>query len=144
SQFTKYTSFIVAPQLKQATIKRIQLVPVTEKKVLLVLILNSDIVKQVMINLNSPIPYEQMEKISISLTEKMYGHKLEDIDSIKNSIIQELYSVRESSGDSLLELLPYLLEQIGKFEDFNIYADGITNILNLPEYNDVVKAREFI
>ncbi len=144
SQFTKYTSFIVAPQLKQATIKRIQLVPVTDRKVLFVLILNTDIVKQIMINLNSPIPFEQMEKISLSLSEKLYGYKLEDIDSIKNNLIQELYHIRENSGDSLMELLPYLMEQIGKFEDFNIYADGITNILNLPEYNDVVKAREFI
>lgn len=144
SQFTKYTSFIVAPQLKQAIIKRIQLVPVTERKVLLVLILNSDIVKQVMINLNSPIPLEQLDKISSSLTEKLSGHKLGDIDSIENNIIRELYHIRESSDDSLFELLPYLLEQIGKLEDFDIYADGITNILNLPEYNDVVKAREFI
>lgn len=144
SQFTKYTSFIVAPQLKQSTIKRIQLVPITDRKILLVLVLQSNIVKQVMLNLNSPIPLEQMDRISASLSEKLYGYKLEDIDSIKDSLINELYHLRESSSDSLLELLPFLMDQVGKLEDLNIYSDGLTNILDLPEYNDVVKAREFI
>ncbi|MGD9567383.1 MAG: heat-inducible transcriptional repressor HrcA [Sedimentibacter sp.] len=144
SQFTKYTSFIVAPQLKQSIIKRIQLVPITDRKILLVLILQSNIVKQVVLNLNSPIPLDQIEKISASLSEKLYGYKLEDIDLIKDNLIHELYHLRESSSESLLELLPFLMDQIGKFEDLNVYSDGLTNILDLPEYNDVIKAREFI
>lgn len=144
SQFTKYTSFIVSPQMKQSSIKRIQLVPVTDRKILLVLVLQSNIVKQVMLRLNSPIPPDQMEKISSSLSERLQGYKLEDIDSIKDSLIQQLYHLRESSSESLLELLPFLVDQIGKLEDFNVYSDGLTNILDLPEYNDVVKAREFI
>lgn len=144
SQFTKYTSFIVAPQLKQSVIKRIQLVPVTDRKILLVLILQSNIVKQVMLKLNSPIPLDQMDKISSTLSERLYGYKLEDIDSIKDSLIEQLYHIRESGSNSLLELMPFLVDQVGKLEDFNVYADGLTNILNLPEYNDIVKAREFI
>lgn len=144
SQFTKYTSFILSPQLKQSAVKRIQLVPITDRKILLVLILQSNIVKQVVLNLNSPIPLDQMERISTSLSEKLHGYKLEDIDNIKDSLIQQLYHLRESTSESLLELLPFLVDQIGKLEDFNVYSDGLTNILDLPEYNDVVKAREFI
>jgi heat-inducible transcriptional repressor len=144
SQFTKYTSFILSPQLKQSAVKRIQLVPITDTKILLVIILQSNIVKQVVLRLNSPIPLEQMDRISSSLSEKLQGLKLEDIGIIKDSLIQQLYHLRESSSESLVELLPFLVEQIGKFEDFNVYSDGLTNILDLPEYNDVVKAREFI
>ena len=144
SQFTKYTSFIVAPQLKQSVIKRVQMVPVSDTKVLLLIILQTNVVKQVTLRLNSTIPLDQMEKISEALTEKMYGCKLEDIDKIKDSLIKELYYVRESSNDALMELLPYLVEQMLKLEEINVFSDGITNILDLPEYNDVVKAREFI
>lgn len=144
SQFTKYTSFIVAPQLKQSVIKRIQLVPITDTKLLLLIILQSNIVKQVTFRMSSPIPFDQMDKISAALSEKLYGYKLEDVDSIKDSLIEQLYHVREQSNDSLMELLPYLMDQISKLEEINVYSDGITNILDLPEYNDVVKAREFI
>ncbi len=144
SQFTKYTSFIVAPQLKQSVIKRIQLVPITDTKLLLLIILQSNIVKQVTFRMSSPIPFDQMDKISAALSEKLYGYKLEDVDLIKDSLIEQLYHVREQSNDSLIELLPYLMDQISKLEDINVYSDGITNILDLPEYNDVVKAREFI
>ena len=52
--------------------------------------------------------------------------------------------MRESNSDALMDLLPYLMEQIVKIEEVNVFSDGITNILDLPEYNDVVKAREFI
>lgn len=144
SQFTKYTSFIVAPQLKQSVIKRIQLVPITDTKLLLLIILQSNIVKQVTFRMSSPIPFDQMDKISAALSEKLYGYKLEDVDSIKDSLIEQLYHVREHSNDSLMKLLPYLMDQISKLEEINVYSDGITNILDLPEYNDVVKAREFI
>lgn len=144
SQFTKYTSFIVAPQLKQSVIKRIQLVPITDTKLLLLIILQSNIVKQVTFRMSSPIPFDQMDKISAALSGKLYGYKLEDVDSIKDSLIEQLYHVREHSNDSLMELLPYLMDQISKLEEINVYSDGITNILDLPEYNDVVKAREFI
>jgi heat-inducible transcriptional repressor len=144
SQFTRYTSFVVAPQLKQSVIKRIQLVPVSEHKVLMLIILQANIVKQVMLRLNSPIPFDQLEKITASLSERMYGYKMEDIDTIKDTIIKELYISKETSSDALMEILPYLMEQIAKLDDLNVYSDGITNILDLPEYNDVVKAREFI
>ncbi|NLJ58142.1 MAG: HrcA family transcriptional regulator, partial [Tissierellia bacterium] len=144
SQFTKYTSFVVAPELKQSVIKRIQLVAVSEYKVLLLIILQTNIVKQVMLNLKSPIPLEHMEKISRSLSERIHGYKLEDIDKIKDSIIRELYLVRESNNDALMDLLPHLMEQIVGLEEVNVFSDGITNILELPEYNDVVKAKEFI
>jgi heat-inducible transcriptional repressor len=110
----------------------------------MLLILETNIVKQVMLRLSSPIPFNQLEKISESLSEKMHGYRLEDIDKIKDNLIKELYYMRESNNDILMDLLPYLVEQIAKFEDVNVYSDGITNILELPEYNDVVKAREFI
>jgi heat-inducible transcriptional repressor len=145
SQFTKYTSFVMAPQLRKSVIKRVQLVPITETKILFVIVLQSNIVKQVMLKLISPIPLEQMEKISTTLSEKLYGYKLEDInDELKESLIKELYYLRESSEESLFDLLPFLMNQLGKIQDVDIYSDGITNILNLPEYNDLDKAREFI
>ena len=144
SQFTKYTSFIVAPQLKKSVVKRIQLVPVSDMRLLLVLVLQNDIVKQVMINLKRPIPLEHLEKISKDLTEKLSGRKLEEIDLIKDALVMELQGIMEYSYESLYEMLPFLLEQIGKLEDISVYSDGLTKILELPEYNDVVKARELI
>ena len=145
SQFTKYTSFIIAPHLRKSIIKRIQLVPIVDTKILLVIILQSNIVKQVTLKLNSPIPFDQMERISSVLSEKLSGFKLEDVNlELKESLIEQLYDMRGNSGDSLIELVPFIMNHISKLEDINVYSDGITNILNLPEYNDHEKAKEFI
>ncbi|MDD2494167.1 MAG: heat-inducible transcriptional repressor HrcA [Tissierellia bacterium] len=145
SQITRYTSFIVAPHLKKTKIKRIQLVSITENKIMLIIVMESNIVRQVVINLRSPIPEEQLHKISVSLSERISGHKIEDVNlNLKEKLIKELYNIKESSEYSLIELVPFLMNQIGKMEDIDVYSDGITNILGLPEYNDLEKAKEFI
>lgn len=145
SQFTKYTSFIIAPQLKKNIINRIQLVPITEYKILMIIVLINNIVKQVTLKLTRPIPFEQIDKISRVLTEKLHGYKLEDVDiELRETLKQQLYNMRENSEDLLVELLPFLLNHIDKMEDTSVYADGLTNILNFPEYSDPEKAKEFI
>lgn len=145
SQFTKYTSFLIAPQLKKSVISKIQLVPVTSNKVLMIIVLRSNIVKQAMVRLSSPIPEEQMEKISRILSEHLSGYKLEDVDyELKETLIRQMYDARETAGEALFEMLPFLLKNLNRMEDISVYSEGVTNILNFPEYSDPEKAREFI
>lgn len=145
SQFTKYTSFIVAPQMKKSILSRIQIVPVSYNKVLMVIVLNNNIVKQGMIRLNRPIPYEQMNKISSILTEKLSGYRLEDINNnLKKSIINDIYSIKENLSDAICDLMPYFVNQVTNFDDIDVYADGVENILDFPEYSDPAKAKEFM
>lgn len=145
SQFTKYTSFIVAPQMKKSIIKRLQLVPIAYNKVLMIIVLQSNIVKQAMIKLNNPIPADQMDKISKILTDKLCGKKIEDVnDELKKAIITDIYSHKENVSDSIYEMMPYLINHLHSFEDVNVYSDGLINILNFPEYSDPAKAKEFM
>jgi heat-inducible transcriptional repressor len=145
SQFTKYTSFVIAPQMKKSVVSRIQLVPVEYNKVLMIIILNNNHVRQGMIKLNNPIPYDQMDKISNILTDRLKGYKLEDFnDDLKKFIIDDIYSIKESINDSIHDLMPYLINHITSFDDVRMYSDGVENILDFPEYSDPVKAKEFM
>ncbi len=145
SQFTKYTSFIIAPQMKKSVVSRIQLVPVEYNKVLMIIILNNNLVRQGMIKLNNPIPYDQMDKISNILTDRLKGYKLEDFnDDLKRFIIDDIYSIKESVSESIRDLMPYLINHITSFDDVSMYSDGVENILDFPEYSDPAKAKEFM
>lgn len=145
SQFTRYTSFIIAPQMRKSVVSRIQLVPVEYNKVLMIIILNNNLVRQGMIKLNRPIPYDQMDKISNILTDRLRGYKLEDFnDDLKRLIIDDIYSIKENVSESIRELMPYLINHVASFEDVNMYSDGIENILDFPEYSDPAKAKEFM
>lgn len=145
SQFTKYTSFIIAPQMKKSVVSRIQLVPIEYNKVLMIIILNNNLVRQGMIKLNNPIPYDQMNMISNILTDRLKGYKLEDFnDDLKKFIIDDIYSIKESISESIRDLMPYLINHITSFDDVSMYSDGVENILDFPEYSDPVKAKEFM
>jgi len=145
SQFTKYTSFIIAPSMKKNVISRIQIVPVDDSRVLMIIILNNNIVKQGMIRIKKPIPEGQMAKISEILTNRLKGFKLQDIDeSLKSELIDSIYQIKDEATESIFELLPYLINQASKLEDIKMYSEGVENILDYPEYSDPVKAKEFM
>lgn len=145
SQFTKYTSFIIAPSMKKNVISRIQIVPVDDSRVLMIIILNNNIVKQGMIRIKKPIPEGQMAKISEILTNRLKGFKLQDIDeSLKSELIDSIYQIKDEATESIFELLPYLINQASKLEDIKMYSEGVENILDYPEYSDPMKAKEFM
>ena len=145
SQLTRFTSFIVAPQLKKTRVKRFQLVPVTSDKILLVIIMQNNIIRNIIIQLNKPIPGDQLNRISKILTEKLSGYRLEDIDNnLRQVITEEIYSIKDSVNMAIRDLIPYLIGNLIDMDEINLYSDGITNILNFPEYNDLAKAKEFI
>lgn len=145
SQFTKYTSFIIAPHMKKHVVTRIQLVPVEYNKVLMIIILNNNLVRQGMIKLNNPIPFDQMDRISNILTDRLKGYKLEDFnDALKKLITDDIYSIKENISESIRDLMPYLMNHIATLDDVSMYSDGIENILDFPEYSDPAKAKEFM
>jgi heat-inducible transcriptional repressor len=145
SQFTKYTSFAMTPQLKESKLKRIQLVPITENKMLMVLVTENNLIKNVILNIKIPVPAEQLNQISNLLTEKLGGRQLKSLDkNLYNHILKEIYSIRESFDEKFDEVFILLLNTMKQYEKVDVYYDGLTNILNYPEYNDTGKAKELL
>ncbi len=145
AQLTKYTSFIIAPQLKKSKLKHVQLVPVSRRKVLIVMIMQNNIVKNVLLNLKTPIPENQINKISNLLNDELVGLRLDMIDlSMKNKIKEEIYSIRNQYEQKIDGLMKVLISNLNEYNKVDVYSDGLNNMLNFPEYNDTEKIREFL
>src|SRR6056297_10936 len=145
AQLTKYTSFMIAPQLKKYKLKHVQLVPVSRKKVLIVMIMQNNIVKNVLLNLKTPIPENQINKISNLLNDELVGLRLDMIDlSMKNKIKEEIYSIRNQYEQKIDGLMKVLISNLNEYNKVDVYSDGLNNMLNFPEYNDTEKIREFL
>jgi heat-inducible transcriptional repressor len=145
AQLTKYTSLIIAPQFKKSKLKHVQLVPVSNSKVLIVMIMQNNIVKNVILNLRTPIPENQLNKISNLLNEKLTGLRLDMIDlSMKNRIKEEIYSIRNKYDQRIDDLMKVLISSLNEYDKVDVYSDGLNNMLNFPEYNDTEKIREFL
>lgn len=138
SGITNYTSVVLPPQLKNARLKRISLVPVTEGKALAVIVTNSGVARNAMISVSEKLTPMELEKISSLMTERMKGYKLTDAQSTLIPLL------RDEIGEQA-DVLAQMLENISlAVSDSPVEVVGATNILDYPEYSDVSKAKSFL
>lgn len=141
SDITNYTSVVLTPQLNKVLIKHIQLVPLEPKYALLVIVTNSGIIKDAIINIPEDISPDYLNRISNMLTDMCCGKSFNEID--KNSMLEMQKDIIKDR-DFFNSLVDALTESIVSKEDNEVYLGGTTNIFNFPEYHDVIKAKAFL
>lgn len=138
SGITKYTSIVQMPHLRNARLKHISLIPVTEGSALAVVVTNSGATNSTMLSVPTGITASQLEKISSLMNERLAGYKLVDVQKTLLPMLRE--EVGEQA-DSVAEMLGSLSNDMQK-RDYEVV--GAANMLDYPEYSDVSKARSFL
>ena len=145
SQLTSYTSLVITPQIKQSRLKHIQLVPINESKVLVVIVTESNIVKNATFRIDNELSSEQLHKVSNLLTEKFKGYKISDINmQLVQNLVNEMYEFKDAINIVMKNVVPIIKQSVEKESEINLYSHGMTNIFDFPEYNDIEKARNFL
>ncbi|SHH65853.1 heat-inducible transcriptional repressor HrcA [Sporanaerobacter acetigenes] len=141
SKITNYTALAIAPQFKRSTIKHIQLIPIDEYEILVVIVSDSGIVKNTIFRIDNQIPNDQLNIISNFLNEKLKGLTIEEIgNEIDTVVFKEMYEYK----NIIESIIPVINQSLEEVENVEVFADGVTNIFNFPEYSDVTKARSFL
>lgn len=141
SQLTQYTSIVLAPQLRRTGLKHIQLIRIDKATVLAVIITDAGIVKNSVLRLIQDITPDMLQRITNMLNDKLAGSNMEEIESFDLE-----YMLNNAFGyvEIIEQILPELIQTLVYSDTAEIYHDGIANLLNLPEYNDISKARNFL
>ena len=137
SEMTEYTSVMIAPQMK--TIKRVQLVPLTETTALMVTVTEQGVHKESVIRIPQGVAPDHLYAISNLLTEKIAGKDATELPAI----MQEFYS--EMSGHR--ELFYQLTDSLGRQmepDTHSVHIAGAAKMLSYPEYYDVERARSLL
>lgn len=141
SMLTHYTTIATMPSIRENTIKHIQLIPIDMTSILLVIVTESGVVKNNMIRLQSPIENDFIVQFSNILNQKLLGLAIENITL---TIIQQIQREMKENKEILLPILDIISEILNNIEDDNYCSEGVSNILNYPEYSDTSKAKEFL
>jgi len=141
SQMTQYTSIITTPQVKKTYLKHIQLIKVNPGTVLAIIITDAGIVKNSVLRLLGDVPNEGLEKINNILNESLCGMCVEDIAGLA---LREVPGAYVGYKEIVEQILPELIQTLIYSDTVEVYHDGAANILNLPEFNDISKARSFL
>lgn len=141
SQMTQYTSIVMAPQFRRTSINQIQLIRIDSATVLAVIITDAGIVKNSVLRLGQDVYPDALIRITNMLNDKLAGLGMEDIE---NFDIEDMLNNSYGHREIIEQIVPELIQTLFYSDTAEVYHDGVSNILNLPEYSDINKARSFL
>lgn len=139
SNVTGYTSIVLTPQRSLIIIKSVQLVNIDEKRILVVVVAGGGIVNNRLVKHDMALTEEQLQKLS-TILNAMISNKT--IGEVTMPLIAEVQVLTNLPSAFIYLLIEAVQECVRKVESTDVYMDGVTNILNYPEFNDLFKARE--
>lgn len=131
----------IAPRFDQGILTHIDLIPVAEKKILVVLAVKHGLVRTVLLEAESSLEIETLEKTAGILNERLCGLTLGEI---KNSMEQRLKET-STADPKLIKVFLESSENLLNFSEIEqVHLGGTTNIVDQPEFKDREKLRSLI
>jgi heat-inducible transcriptional repressor len=131
----------IAPRFDQGILTGINLIPVADKKVLVVLAVKHGLVRSILLEAESGIDVDQLERTQSVLNEKLAGLTLGEIAESIGERLKEasdadprLIKLFLDSADNLLKLT----------DPDQMHLGGTKNIVDQPEFKDREKLRGLI
>jgi len=137
ARLTNYPAIVSEPQLKKTKIKHVQLVPLDEKSLLLVLVTDTKTVKNQMVNLGEAPGYEALTRLSQLLNRHLAGLSIREIN---RELIDTMLMDFGDQAHVLMPLLGIIADMIQSEDDVRVFTSGVKNILAFPEFADIRKA----
>ena len=142
SELTNLTSFAISPNQESNKLKYINLLPVDEYTVVLMIVAESGKVSNTAVKLKVPYTEENLALLSKVMTYNYKGKSLSNILTL--DIIKNFESDIEAMSRLVENIRPNFISTLESMLNVELYLDGLTNIFSIPEYNDIEKAKMFL
>ncbi len=142
SEITNLTSFAMTPTKNEDTLKFINLLPVDEHTVVLMIVSDSGKISNTALRLKVPYTEEGLQILAKHMTYTYNGKKITDV--LRSHIIASFESDIEAMSRLAENIMPDFMRTLEEMLNVNLYMDGLTNIFDIPEYNDLEKAKSFL
>ena len=139
---TNYAALISGPQYHHNKLKFIQLSRVDAYKLLLVIVVEGNLIKNTMVDVQEELTDEQVLNLNILLSSNLNGLTIEEIN------LEIIRKMKEQAG-SHGQVVDLVLNEVAAAiraddDDLQIYTSGATNIFKYPELSDNQSAQEII
>ena len=139
SEITHYTTVVIGPKVTKQIIKEIKFVLLGSRMLMAVILTNTGMIKETIINFGEDIYEDQIETINLLFNSKLQGKPLEKINEPLNEYI---FTEMKSSAS----MIKTIIEQLNKviYEESKLYLEGTNKSFDLPELSKAETARNFI
>lgn len=141
ASFTNYTGIAFKPGLGKVRILQFKSVLLSQKDFLLVMTFEGDIVKTKNIHLNFTISEDVLRRFTEAAN--IYLVNLSS-DAITMPIIVKLEALMGSAGAMVHPTVKVIYETMSELDSADVKLDGVTKLLQYPEYSDVSDVRALL
>nr|WP_245246535.1 MULTISPECIES: heat-inducible transcriptional repressor HrcA [unclassified Paenibacillus] len=141
SQLTNYTSIVLGPEMTGTTLKHLQIVPLTERTAVAIIVTNTGQVENKTVTIPEGIPMGEIEKFVNLLNARL---KNVPLLHFKSKLYTEIASEMSSFISGYEELLIMLDTVMSGGEEERVFLGGTTNMLSQPEFKDVDKVKSIL
>ena len=139
SEVTHYTTVSIGPKATSQIIEEIKFVLLGTRMMMAVILTDTGLVKETIIKFDEDVNQKQVETMNYMFNNKLKGQPIETID---RPLEEYLYDEMTYS----INVIKPVIEQIKKVleEDDKIYLEGANKAFDLPEFNSLEVAKNFI
>lgn len=141
-RLSRYLSVVVIPNITELTAHKIEIVPLTSERVLIVVALDSNVVRTVTLETEIEIDSSKIEELSSYINEKISGKPLQFIKENFEEMLDDFVD----KDQPLIRLFVDSIEKIFSYKSSgeNVYLAGANNLLAYPEFGKIEKIRSVI
>lgn len=139
SEITHYTTVTIGPKANEQIIAEIKFVLLGTRMLLAVIMTDTGMIKETIIKFDEDINEKQVETLNYMFNNKLKGEPIEKIAKpLEEYLYQEMVD--------MVKVIKPIIEQIKKvlFEEAEIKLQGTKNELDLPEFNSLQVAKNFM
>ena len=139
SEITHYTTVTIGPKANEQIIEEMKFVLLGNKMILAIIMTDTGLVKETIIKFDEDVNEKQVETLNYIFNNKLKGQPIEKIDKpLEEYLYQEM--------SDMVKVIKPIIEQIKKvlFEENKIELQGTRKELDLPEFNSLQVAKNFM
>ncbi len=142
SEITNLTSFAMTPAQNNDTLKFINLLPVDEQTVVLMIVAESGKISNTALRMKVPYTEENLQLLAKTMTYNYKGKTISE--ALTLNIIENVETDITAMSGLAANVMPNFMKTLEDMLNVNLYMEGLTNIFDIPEYNDLGKAKSFL
>ena len=139
---TNYATLVSGPSYHQTKLKFIQLSRVESHKLLIVVVVEGNIIRNSFITTDEELSDEEILNLNILLNNSLNGLTIREINLGVIAKLKEQAGAHRQVVEMVLNEVAVAVE--AQDEDLQIYTSGATNIFKYPELSDTQRASELI
>jgi heat-inducible transcriptional repressor len=134
---TNCPAIVSEPYLIKTKIKHVQMIPLDDKSILLVLVTDAKAVRNQVVSLQAAPDYENLTRLSYLLNQHLQDKTIREINRESVNTLLELFG---NYAHILMPVLGVIADMIQAEDDVRVFTSGVKNILAFPEFSDIRKA----